>query len=214
MKVRAAAGLRVERQRAFRVSFTIMSDKLPRDYGMWLRTLGGILLAFVVVALLFPVIAIETDRGERKTEVKTAVIALNMAIKAYYTEYGHWPDFTSDGLFLDEQRQGQLLRVLCAKDEVNNPRKILFFEAKTATESSGKYRNGIRPETGVFYDPWSQPYRIALDVRDIGTIANPYPDDGPIHASVIVWSLGKDGQQGAPANPRTHNGSDDVTSWQ
>ena len=194
-----------------------MSDKLPRDSGRWLRNLIRAILAIfitaVVAGLLFPV-GFGPHEPSRKAEARIAAIALTAALKACYAEYGHWPDFAGDGLFLDEPRQGQLLRVLCAKDEINNPRKIIFFESKDATESSGKYRGGIRRETGVFYDPWGQPYRLALDADYDGTIANPYPDDGPITASVIVWSLGKDGQQGAPANPRTAKGSDDICSWQ
>lgn len=152
--------------------------------------------------------------GYHKATARTHTTALVAALKAYYTEYGKWPDIGGDGVILNAPRQAQLLRVLLAQDEINNPSKIVFVEFPTATVLFGKYRGGFNPKTDVLYDPWGQPYRIALDTTGTGTIANPYPDDGPIHASVIVWSLGKDGQQGAPANPRTHKGSDDVTSWQ
>jgi len=141
------------------------------------------------------------------------------ALKAYQTEYGKWPDFTGDGIFLDEKRQAQLLRMLQGKDEASNPRKIVFFEGRTATDAPGargQYRGGFSPATGAYLDPQGNPYRIALDADYDGQIANPYPDDPyeTLAVRVIVWSLGKDGQQGAPANPRTSKGSDDILSWQ
>ena len=193
-----------------------MPDAPRKKFILWPRLIIYPLLLVIILGF-FPLgdIGMRGVRETaRKSEARTTAFTLTMALKAYYAEYDHWPDFTGDGLFLDEQRQGQLMRVLRAKDEVNNPRRIVFFEGRDATESSGHYRRGFNPQTDVFYDPWGQPYRIALDTTGTGTIANPYPDDGPIHASVIAWSLGRDGQQGAPANPRTHNGSDDVTSWQ
>lgn len=149
----------------------------------------------------------------------TVVHNLTVALRAYRTEYGKWPDFADDGLFLDEKRQAQLLRVLCAKDETNNERKIPFFEGRTARKTSGiveikqPYRNGFSPETGAYLDPLGRPYQIALDTDGDGQIASPYPDDPPIAASVIVWSLGKDGKKGAHGNPRTAAGSDDIRSW-
>ena len=182
---------------------------------MWLRTLGGLLIAMVIAALLFPVGGGRPE-DERGVTAKRDVLSLTTALKAYYTEYGKWPDFTGDGLFLDENRQAQLLRTLCGKDEANNPRKIVFFEGKTATKvlgTRGQYRGGFSPETGAYLDPQGHPYRIAIDADYDNVVANPYSDDPPIQTVVIVWSLGKDGQQGAPANPRTAEGSDDVTSW-
>ena len=193
-----------------------MSDPLPRDPGRWLRPciyVTLIIIAVVAAGLILRVSSTMSGRSP-KFEARIAATSLTAALQMYYSEYGHWPDFTGNGLFLDEQRQARLLRVLMGKDEANNPSKIVFFEARIAIESFWKYRSGIHPKTDTLLDPWGQPYRIALDLTGIGTIANFYPDDGPIHSTVIVWSLGKDGQQGSPANPHTFKGSDDVTSWQ
>ena len=178
------------------------------------RLIIYLLLLVVLIILFVPPQLGNVREPARRAEAKVNTIALNAALKAYHTEYNKWPDFIGDGLFLTDQRQGQLMRVLRNKDPINNPRRIVFFEGREDAESPGKYRNAFNRETNVFYDPWGQPYRIAIDTTGTGTIANPYPDDGPITASVIVWSLGKDGQQGAPANPRTAKGSDDVMSWQ
>ena len=191
-----------------------MPDAPRKKLLTWPRLIIYPLFIVILIFLLLPYPINRVSEQARKAQTITTDRAITSGLKAYLTEYDHWPDFTGDGLFLDEQRQGQLMRVLRAKDAVNNPRRIIFFEARDVTESSGKYRGGFNPKTDVLYDPWGQPYRIALDTTGTGTIANPYPDDGPISASVLVWSLGKDGQQGAPANPRTHKGSDDVTSWQ
>lgn len=191
-----------------------MSDEPPSGPSMWLRTFGGLAIAIVIATrLMFPVVN-PCGPVSRRAEARRDTTDLTAALKAYMTEYGRWPPLLGDGLFLDEPRHAQLIRILRAQDIPNNPRRITFFEAKAATESSGKYRSGIRAETGVFYDPWGKPYRIVLDADYDNTIANPYPDDPPIQTSVMVWSLGKDGQQGAPGNPRTSKGSDDVTSWQ
>jgi hypothetical protein len=184
------------------------------------------ILAIVIVAvpLLFPAISCgPIERG--KTEAKTCVVGISAALKAYFTEYGKWPDYTGDGLFLDEARNAQLMRTLRAQDETNNPRKIVFFEGKTATKRRGSgahYGGGFHPETGAFLDPQGNPYRIAIDSDNDGQVENPYsdgphsgnPHDTDILTSVIARSLGKDGKQGSPANPHTYKGSDDVTSWQ
>lgn len=75
------------------------------------------ILAIIVVTypLLFPA-GIGHPRERGKSETKTALVAIIAALKAYHTEYDKWPDFTGNGLFLDEERQARLMRVLCAKD--------------------------------------------------------------------------------------------------
>ncbi len=190
-----------------------MSDDTHPRVRTSLRFLFGLFIAIVLVGLL-PHFIPPSYTPSRGGEAVAGTVNLVFALQEYHTRYGHWPDFTGDGLFLDEQRQAQLMRVLLAKDAVNNPRKILFIELPTATESHSHYHAGIDPKTDAFIDPWGQPYRIALDTTGTGTITNPDPDGVPIHASVIAWSLGKDGQQGVLANPGTLRGSDDVTSWQ
>ncbi len=194
-------------------------DELPPKEGAWLRTLGGLILAVVIAGFLFPAVSIHSGGGDRKSETKTVISHLTSSLKAYYTEYGKWPDFTGDGLFLDEKRQAQLIRMLCAKDETNNPRRIVFIEGKTAVKTSDStrpYHSGINRESGAYFDPRGNLYRIVIDSDYDGEIANPYTDDPykVIRLPVLVWSLGKDGKQGAPSNPRTSKGSDDILSWQ
>ena len=203
-----------------------MPDTTPPKKRISLRL---IFLSLILAALVFFLVLLisplainpinQVREQARKAEARTSAWTLTAALKGYYVQYGgKWPDFTGDGLFLDEKRQGQLLRVLRGKDPANNRSMIAFIEAKTAgrdSDSDHPYRSGISPETSAFFDPWGNPYRIAIDADDDEQIANPYSDDGPpIRARVIVWSLGKDGKQGSPANPHTSKGSDDVTSWQ
>jgi len=145
-----------------------------------------------------------------KSEVTQLVGSLN----AYYTEYGHWPDFVGNGKFLDAERNSQLIRLLTVQDIANNPRGITYFEAPPARMSGNGLTNGITSE-GVLVDPWGHPYRIILDADQSGAIASPYPKDPKpkIQAHAIVWSLGKDGKQGAPKDEQTSRGSDDIKSW-
>ncbi|MCE9612376.1 MAG: hypothetical protein K8R23_19425 [Chthoniobacter sp.] len=194
-----------------------MFDELPPKVSGWFRVFASLLITFVVLAilgvLLFPAISDHLEPGP-KVPARMDSANLTTALRAYLAEYGQWPAFTGDGLFLDEVRNAQLLHTLCAKDDASNPRKILFFEGRNADKSRGKYRKGFNPETGAYIDPWGNPYRLVLDSDYDGQIANPYVDDPPIGARVIVWSPGKDGRLGAPGNPRARQGSDDVVSWQ
>ena len=184
----------------------------------WLETATALIWLLIVIGLLYPTISCGPIEHGR-TEAKTCVVGITLALKAYFTEYAKWPDYTGDGLFLDAARNAQLMRTLCGKDETNNPLKIIFFEGKIATKqtrSSDRYRSGFQPETGAFLDTWGNPYRIAIDADNDGQLDGPYSDDSydkSIFARIIAWSLGKDGKQGSPANPHTFNGSDDVTTW-
>ena len=190
-----------------------MSDAPRKKLLLWPRLIIYPLLLTVLYFLILPP-GVRVSEQARKAQARLTCRATVTGLSIYRDEYDHWPDFTGDGLFLDKERQAHLIRVLSAKDEVNNPRKIMFIDRPTASDSPAHYYSSIDAKTGTLLDPWGQPYRIALDTTGTGTIANPYPDDGPISASVIVWSLGKDGRQGAPANPRTAKGSDDICSWQ
>lgn len=191
-------------------------DDNPPNGSFWLRALTVLAIAAVTIPLLFPAIGCgPIERG--RSQAKSDVVSLKAALQAYNAEYGKWPDFTDNGLFLDEKRQAQLLRMLQGKDEANNPRKIIFFEGRTATDvrgARGQYRGGCSPATGAYLDAQGNPYRIAIDADNDELIASPYPDGSSLRINVIVWSLGKDGKQGSPANPHTSKGSDDVTSWQ
>ncbi len=91
---------------------------------------------------------------------------LTAAFRQYYTEYGKWPDFTGDGMFVDAGRNARLMRVLTGHDDINNPHRISFFEGLTATKQemwSDRLSGGFDPDTGTFLDPWGYPFRIVLD---------------------------------------------------
>lgn len=192
----------------------------PNHFSISLLTAIGVLTLLLIIAggLLFPAVS-GPSRNPSRAVARANASQLTSALKAYYTEYGRWPDVTDDGQFLDEARNARLMRILRAPDEVKNPQKIVFFEAPTATKSKGskgRFGGGLHPETSALLDPWGNPYRILLDADYDDQIASPYPDDASpvIRVGVLVWSLGKDGVQGAPANPRTSRGSDDILSWQ
>jgi hypothetical protein len=191
-----------------------MLDRFPEKAVSWLKILGGLLATVFLIGLLWPVISVVTDHGPKPTD-KAAIAGLVTALKVYHTEYGHWPDYTGDGRFLDATRNAQLLRTLCNKDEVNNPRHITFFESRIASRRpDGSYRSGFHPESGVLFDKWGQPYCIVIDADEDGKVIGPYVDQPPLPANVIAWSLGKDGLPGSQAHPNIYKDSDDVVSWQ
>ncbi len=173
---------------------------------------AGFVVLLPLLAAIFPsVFSVETDREGRCVEASAGASQLAAALKNYYTEYGHWPDFTGAGKFLDAEQNARLMHVLTAHDEVNDPRRIIFFEAKSAIVQHGaagdRLSGGFDPTAGTFLDPWGNPYRIILDATNRGVIASPYAQDPDraISASAIVWSLGKDGKQGDTDNEKTSN---------
>jgi hypothetical protein len=194
---------------------SVESPKLPappQKSSVLLRVLMGVLIAALVMMGVFTFVVIAARESARRSQAKTMVVNLTAALKAYDVEYSKWPSGIEDGAIFDAARTGKLMDTLRGKNPAENPRKIVFFEGPdgVATES---YRGGLSPE-GVLYDPWGRFYQIAVDTDGDEKIPSPYgEDDEPIAARVIVWSLGKDGKLGAPDNPYTRVGSDDVTSW-
>lgn len=190
-----------------------MDDNSPNG-NLWVRTLTALAIALVTVSLLTP--AIDKPEPSYKTNSRILVSTIVSAVKAYNIEYGKYPGLDRQGAFLDAESNAFLLRILRGLDPLRNPRKIVFFEAREI-RPRGLFKpssaGGLDPKTGALLDPWGNPYRIVIDADYDNVIANPYSDDPPLQTGVIVWSLGKDGKQGAPANPHTYKGSDDVTSW-
>lgn len=142
---------------------------------------------------------------------------LSAALEAYYNEYGRYPLAQPNGLYLDEAAQAKLLSILRGQDIAANPHKIVFFEHRTAQSEGGwlkrkRYVGGVSPGSGALLDPWGNPYRSALDADYDGRVQSPYSDDDAIKAGVLVWSLGRDGQQSA-RRKFGNEPADDLGSW-
>lgn len=170
-----------------------------------LETVGWLILALIVVGLLFPAMS-GPHTSSKKAEARAAAVGIHAALKEYMIEYGRWPDYTGDGRFVDASRNAQLMHTLCARDEKNNPRKIPFFEARTASKVGwfgNTYASGFHPGTGAFLDPWGNPYLISLDSDFDGKVANPYPGEPEIPLDIIVWSLGRTANWARPTMLKT-----------
>ena len=119
---------------------------------------------------------------------------------------------------------------------VTNPRQVVFFEGKSVSNpdqpkagfldntTSGGGANSAKK--GCYFDPWGFQYTVVMDTNydnsiNISKVYSdfPHPQSSPL-VGVGAFSVGKDGQVGAPAQGITgmyRQGSktaDDILSWQ
>jgi prepilin-type N-terminal cleavage/methylation domain-containing protein len=104
-----------------------------------------------------------------------------------------------------------------------NPRQIVFISPQYV-KNPAQPRSGIGTPGGTgpgqFFDPWGNPYNVAIDGNYNNQITNLYTADtgaGPATLSqgVITWSAGSDGKSpGYNSGTTTFSASDDVISWQ
>lgn len=182
--------------------------------GLAMGYVGTVLSIIVVLpALLLPALSAARDQA-RKAEARTTVMAITAAVKQYYVEYGKYPTGAATGedvtFSTDNNRVFDILRAVPGT-EAENPRRIVFLEAKTSQSTPPK--NGFGSD-GVLYDPWGKPYFIRIDTNNDGQVANPYRKNGGpdlVRAGVIVWSLGPDGELGTKGNG---DGAADILSWE
>jgi hypothetical protein len=211
-----------------------------RSVGFW--AFCGVLL--LLGLLLFPVFQILSGVPHGKARAANDCVTIVAAIKAYYTEYGHWPvrargpstgDIPSELLFGGNSARSNaevfdILRNIAPKgvNHPDNPRRIIFFDTKTALDPAAP-RGGFVPvgatkgTPGAYMDPWGHEYAIVMAAEGEEQIIRlPYPDfqgrtHGP-HVRVAVFSLGKDGIVGSSSTQGRYQlgttQSDDIISWQ
>ena len=218
-----------------------------------IELLTVITIIAILMAMLFPAIRIVLDYVH-KTEAKTTASGIAAAVTHYYTDYGKYPvaDYmaanpTADLVLGDRTKanavddNAELFNILRAlnvgknADNAYNPKRIVFFEGKTASNPSAP-KNGFLDAAGTgvqgaLYDPWGKQYTIVMDANynQVINLAGIYSDftgksqdgvDTGTRFGVGVFSLGKDGEIGSPKDGVTgmyRNGeklSDDVISWQ
>jgi prepilin-type N-terminal cleavage/methylation domain-containing protein len=178
-------------------------------------TLIELLVVIAIVAILaglgFSAVQGALQTG-KKAQARNDVQQIVAAVKAYQAEYGRLPAAATGG---DESSQGwfggennaTVIRILTGQNNNNlNPRQISFLDAKTA---SGKKR-GVDPTSGVFYDPWGNPYAIKLDTSYDGKLE--YYGTGSqenVFSSALAISSGPNGQQEDPSA----EDADDIVSF-
>ncbi|HWB57986.1 MAG TPA: hypothetical protein VG733_00775 [Chthoniobacteraceae bacterium] len=193
----------------------------------------------IFVVFLFAMIPAEwgaPSENAVKTEARSQARMIVAAVNAYYEDNHKYPVATpAGGVVVFSSDNNTLFDVLrdCTGPKSGNalnPRNVAYVEAPVASDQAHPC-NGVQLSTGIWFDPWGSPYRIAIDTTGSGelngsktTIPGFYTDVGPLKASVIVWSLGKNGELGGgPAtkpgfkkesgSPGVYAGSGDVGSW-
>ncbi|MCC7519030.1 MAG: type II secretion system protein [Verrucomicrobiae bacterium] len=150
----------------------------------------------ILAGLLLP--ALNGAREAAKKQ-KTAVLinSLGLALKAYYNEYGTWPNGgnsdclvsnTSDGINLIKILTGNnTLNLINGGSTVANPRKITFLDVKSSDLNAA----------GALINPWSSP--IVIAIVGTGNANNTLSALGvTVTNSFAIWSFG--GYRGAITN--------------
>jgi prepilin-type N-terminal cleavage/methylation domain-containing protein len=185
-----------------------------------IELLVAILIIAVLIGLAFPVFQ-GAQTQAKKTQAKSDLAQIVIAVSAFYTEYGRYPAATGDAPLTDTGDLFFTLRAIASgtanQADAANPRRIVFLNVPDAKDQAAP-RSGIRIADGQWYDPWGKPYKIAIDGTYDNQIANPYGSAGgagsdPIRTGVIGWSFGKDTKPGNNGNNKFAD-SDDVISWQ
>jgi prepilin-type N-terminal cleavage/methylation domain-containing protein len=212
-----------------------------------IELLTVIAIIAILMGLLFPAIG-TIKESARKTQAKNDVTNIVAAVKQYYTEYGKYPPLvegvatsTDDkdtavgekdaGGIADNNALFNTLRSIPEGINTNpdykyNPRRIVFFEGKAATDPTNP-RAGFTDtqdatKKGCFFDPWGKQYCVVIDTNydNVIKLDEQYNDFGSTNAprvGVGAFSLGKDSKLGTKGDKTYRKGttnSDDVISWQ
>ncbi len=125
--------------------------KSPRGFTM-IELLVVVAIIGVLMSLLFPAVQGALDAA-KKAQAKNDVVQIATAIVAYDTEYGRLPDSNSP-----QTVSGNVLGALTASNTNLNPRRIIFLEVLNYKKGKGGLSSN-----GIFVDPWSNSYYVALD---------------------------------------------------
>lgn len=164
----------------------------------------------VLAAIAFPVTTAVLDKA-RKLKTRAVLKDLQVAIKAYQTEYNRYPSSSSSDA--TELTNGQIVNILLGTTVGNfNTRGIQFIDLPMAKNGRG----GLIGNTGNYQlvDDYGNPYVIMMDTDYNNQISNPDVGNSDPNVSsgasnilpmgVAIYSYGKDGQ------PQT---KDDLASW-
>ena len=182
-------------------------------------TLIEMLVVIGIIAIL-ATIAIPAGQAvlkkARELQAKTQMKGLELAIKAYQTEYSRLPALESpppaedntEGYDTAAEDGRGILAILIGTDTAKNPRSIPFYEPPPSKSGGGGYT-----QAEGLVDIWgTNGYTMILDYNGDGRIANPYGDtDGEdVTASTIIYCAGQDKKLDVGGAGK----SDDLKSWQ
>lgn len=184
-------------------------------------TLIELLVVITIIGILasmaFPVVNGVMARA-RKVRALAVIKDLQVAVKAYQTEYNRYPSMSASA---DERvitDTGDLIATLMAGESQQaagklNPRGIKFIELPVAKNGRGGVV-GTSPDDYKLVDEWGKPYVVIMDSNGDEKIENPDIGNGDSKISsgappqlpfgVAVFSYGPDAKEFT---------QDDVTSW-
>jgi prepilin-type N-terminal cleavage/methylation domain-containing protein len=134
-----------------------------------------IVIIAVLAALLLPAVNKAIQASERQ-KAQTTAYQLATAFRNYQTEYGTWPDSSSNGLGVS----ATMVTALTKLDSTLNPRGIVFLEVDQKSVKTGSY-----------CDPWGGVFQVQFDQTYKGSVTA--PDGKTVPAGVVVWSYGPTG---------------------
>lgn len=219
-----------------------------------------VVIGIIVILMSLLLTAIPAVKeASRKLEAKNMVNQITVAANAYYTEYAKFPPLSEPGAppppadedqWVGDEAMGAqsnnntlffTLRNIAKgpnKDNALNPRRVMFFEGKSATvSSSNKPRGGFfdRSATGgtppanqesCLYDPWGKQYGVILDTTgddriDLESVYTDFQGSSESgkapRKKVGAFAMGKDEKLGKEGDKQFRSGSeasDDVISWE
>ena len=180
----------------------------------------------ILVGLLMPALKSARDQST-KMKVQASVQAFAMALKAYFNEYGHWPQTNANGKIpsneLSPQELGNLYRLMAGEDVYldgstgGNPRHIAFIDfRKRDIQSIGSDYRTSSSGPIAFVDSWHHAYHVSFDHNDDSRVVV-FGGVSQIGGDFAIWSTGPDGEENPaeadPLNPILSENKDNITSW-
>jgi type II secretory pathway pseudopilin PulG len=227
-----------------------------------------LLVVIAIIAILAGILLPALSRVKEKakiTQARTEMKNLEIAIKAYETEYHRFPaskfaedassaagstgDFTygtkgfspplpTIGVTAYSVNNSELMQIIMDFDRGagspneghrRNPRRHSFFTAKMV--SSGP---GLSTVDDVLRDPWGNPYIVTIDVNGDDKCLDSFymtmlnnnanyqsqltkaglSTTNSLTGSVMIWSLGPDGQAAPNTGAMEGVNKDNILGWQ
>jgi prepilin-type N-terminal cleavage/methylation domain-containing protein len=155
----------------------------------------------ILAGLLLPALG-GAREAAKKAKTQTLIQGVSSALRAYYNEYGTWPNYqtgkTADYLLSDTDGQ-RLIWILTGTDcyldtttSGGNPRKIVFLDVKGADlglVTSG-YLKASSGSTNIV-NPWGNGLRVKFDYDGDNSVdGTGLPNGTAVTGSFAIWTMG------------------------
>ncbi|MFZ4695512.1 MAG: type II secretion system protein [Verrucomicrobiia bacterium] len=156
----------------------------------------------ILAGLLLPALG-GAREAAKKARAGVLVNSLGLALKAYYNEYGYWPNTataaTADQTICLTDAQGmKLLWILTGTDTYldsgtgGNPRKLVFLDVKSA--DLGLVSSYVKASSGSntnLVNPWGNSIRVKFDYDgDNSVTGTGLPNDTAVPGGFAIWTVG------------------------